>query len=169
MAIRIDQLRAARNRHVATARTLNEAKIRGIRTAFLCHSHKDMELALGVEALLNEAGMRLYIDWQDGEMPAKPNQETASRIKEKILSTDFFLFLATANSMASRWCPWEIGFADGKKPINQILFVPTTDGITTHGNEYMDLYRRIDISTQGKTGIWRPGTATGLFPTDVTL
>lgn len=166
MAIRTDQLRAARHRPSAVARNSNDAKLRGITTAFLCHSHKDKELALGVETFLNDAGIKVYIDWLDGEMPDKPNRETATRIKEKIIGCDIFLFLATVSSMASRWCPWEIGYADGKKHIDQIIMLPTTDGGTTYGNEYLDLYRRIDVSTLGRVGIWRPGSITGLYPTD---
>lgn len=44
-------------------------KAAGQRTAFLCHSHKDRHLALGLQALLSQHGLNLYIDWQDAEMP----------------------------------------------------------------------------------------------------
>lgn len=49
-------------------------------------------------------------------MPERPNKETAQRIQGKIREIDYFLFLATENSGASRWCPWEIGYADSQKP-----------------------------------------------------
>lgn len=168
MAIRIEELRSAATRYVATVKTLNEARIKGRRTVFLCHSHKDKELVKGVEALLNEADMNVYIDWQDTQMPEKPDQITASRIKDRIVAADFFLFLATENSMQSRWCPWEIGYADGKKKLTQILVIPTTNGITTHGSEYLDLYRRIDKSGMGKVGLWRAGSV-GAYPTEASL
>src|SRR5262249_25705220 len=86
-----------------------------------------------------------------------PNRETAKRIQAKIIELDWFLFLATANSMSSRWCPWEIGYADGKKQIDQIFIIPTQDGQKTHGNEYLQLYRRIDLAATGQLGTWRPG------------
>jgi hypothetical protein len=107
--------------------------------------------------MLAEAGWRIYVDWADVEMPDTPNRETAKRIQQKIIELDWFLFLATANSMSSRWCPWEIGYADGKKHIDQIFIVPTQDGQKTHGNEYLQLYRRIDFATTGQLGTWRPG------------
>lgn len=84
-------------------------------TAFLSHSHKDAQLALGLQALLNDQGWDVYIDWQDQTMPDKPDTETALNIKSAIVRADWFLFLATQHSTTSRWCPWEIGFADGKK------------------------------------------------------
>jgi hypothetical protein len=85
------------------------------KSAFLCHSHKDEELVKGLIVVFEEAGLDLYVDWRDHSMPETPNGVTAWKIQEKIKSSDVFLFLATANSKASRWCPWEIGFADSSQ------------------------------------------------------
>ncbi|QNV68286.1 toll/interleukin-1 receptor domain-containing protein [Pseudomonas sp. CFA] len=115
-------------------------------TAFLSHSHKDATLALGLQELLNNHGWDVYIDWQDQTMPEKPASETATTIKTAIIRADWFLFLATQNSMASHWCPWEIGFADGKKTHERIANVPTQDSFGHyHGNEYLNLYNKIDM------------------------
>ncbi|PZQ32496.1 MAG: hypothetical protein DI562_03315 [Stenotrophomonas acidaminiphila] len=149
--IGIDQLRTAQRFSPAPPHTsLRYAKAARQRTAFLCHSHKDEQLAQGLAHLLWQGGWQVYIDWQDTSMPATPNRTTAERIQEKILETDFFLFLATGNSLASRWCPWELGFADGRKKLESIVIVPTRDGTTTHGNEYMGLYRHIDHNDLGR-------------------
>lgn len=158
MTITIEALRSAGTRYKAMrARTLTEARTQGLQTVFLCHSHHDELLVKGVIALLEEAGWRVYVDWADTSMPDAPNRETAARIKQKIVDFNYFLFLATNNSMSSRWCPWEIGYADGKKNIDQILIFATTDGHKIYGNEYLQLYRRIALSTQGKMGVWQPG------------
>jgi hypothetical protein len=125
------------------------------RTAFLCHSHKDLELAEGLQVWLAEQGVDLYIDWQDAAMPEHPNRDTAERIQTHIRTSDWFLFLATANSMSSRWCPWELGYADGTKQLDRIAIVPTSDALTTHGNEYLQLYRRVDLSAAGQL-LWVP-------------
>ena len=135
---------------------LNELKM-----AFLCHSHKDEELAKGLVVLFKELGITLYVDWQDNTMPEKPNSETAKRIQERIIQSDVFLFLATANSKASRWCPWEIGFADSSR--KNIFIIPTTDGYSSYGNEYLDLYPNIDKGTyqiDNRPGyfVYRPNT-----------
>jgi hypothetical protein len=113
--------------------------------------------------LLNEAGWDLYVDWADPQMPAKPDRVTAERIRERIRVTELFLFLATANSMASRWCPWEIGYADGVKPIDSIFVIPTAAAGTTHGSEYLDLYRRIDVSKSGRLANWGPSGVNGSY------
>ncbi|SBV32687.1 protein of unknown function [uncultured Sphingopyxis sp.] len=41
--------------------------------------------------------------------------------------------------------------------------VATQDaGGTTHGIEYLDLYRRVDFSTLNRLAAWRPGTDNGV-------
>lgn len=131
----------------------------GQRTGFLCHSHRDRNLALGLQQSLRENGLDLYIDWQDTDMPEKPTGETARRIEEHIATADIFLFLATAHSTSSKWCPWELGYADGKKRIEQICLVTTRDATGSYGNEYLDLYRRIDAGTSGMMLFERAGQA----------
>lgn len=132
---------------------LNEKKASVNRSAFLCHSHKDEELVHGLIAVFEEAGIDLYVDWKDHTMPETPNEETASKIQERIERADIFLFLATANSKASRWCPWEIGYADSSS--KGIYIIPTLDSCGSYGNEYLDLYPKIDAGTYEKDG--KPG------------
>lgn len=152
MALEQSELRQAAVRNT-TSKSFTAAY--GQKRGFLCHSHQDRDLALGLQQRLKEDGLDLYIDWQDAAMPPQPNRETASRIQAAIRSAHVFLFLATQNSMASRWCPWEIGYADGVKQTPQIAIVPTRDSAGNfHGNEYLQLYRRIDKETATGTLRW---------------
>jgi hypothetical protein len=133
------------NKHVRSAYSVKKS-------AFLCHSHKDEELVKGLLAYFEEAGIDIYVDWKDNEMPETPNGETARQIQSKIKSMGLFLFLATANAKDSRWCPWEIGYADSSN--RSIFIIPTSDGYNTFGNEYLELYPRIDEgSLEGRTGL----------------
>ncbi|HFF3031789.1 TPA: toll/interleukin-1 receptor domain-containing protein [Stenotrophomonas maltophilia] len=162
MAISVGALRHASTRApIAVASTHADAYRRGVRTAFLCHSHKDQELVKGFVRLLHDSGWSVYVDWNDSTMPATPNQETARKIREKIVQLDYFILLATDNSMASRWCPWELGYADGKKLNERILVVPTTEHGRENGNEYVGLYRRIDIDAVGRMQVFSPGSHYG--------
>lgn len=143
---------------------VNEALRSGKQTAFLSHSHRDAELAKGLQGYLQAHGWMVYIDWEDTSMPPKPNRETARKIKDRIKRLDWFLFLATANSTNSRWCPWEIGFADGVKDIEKIVIVPTRDSAGhNHGSEYLDLYRHIDDVQGGGVGVFRPSGMGGVL------
>jgi TIR domain len=103
MPISINEIRNASSRFATVKKqTINEARASGMQTAFLCHSHKDQKLVEGLVTLLNESGWRVYVDWADSSMPETPNRQTAEKIKQRIVSHNLFLFLATANSMASR-------------------------------------------------------------------
>lgn len=175
MTIKTRNLRSAASRsgRVVIAKSLNEALSKNQQTAFLCHSHKDQELAKGLQVMLKENGWDLYIDWEDSEMPSTPNKETASRIKSKIKTTDWFLFLATSNSTQSRWCPWEIGFADSIKGDDKVLIIPTEDDSGAwYGNEYLQLYKKIDEGSNKQTGksgyaVFEAGSSSGTWVEDL--
>jgi hypothetical protein len=132
------------------------------KSAFLCHSHKDETLVRGLIALFQEAGIDLFVDWKDHSMPETPNAETAKKIQDAIKARGLFLFLATANAKASRWCPWEIGYADSS--LRKVFIIPTTDGSGTYGNEYLQLYSHIDIGrheTRSGLAVFSAGLTTG--------
>ena len=149
------------------AKSLSEAISNGMQTAFLCHSHRDKDLATGLQNILKENGWNLYIDWQDNEMPETPDKNTANKIKRKIDTTKWFLFLATPNSMNSRWCPWEIGYADSVKNHENIVIVPTEDDNGRfYGNEYLQLYSKLTDASNSKTNkkgyaVFVPGSNQG--------
>jgi hypothetical protein len=163
MPIGLDRLeRSATQSRVAKASNLYEAKAQSLTTAFLCHSHKDANLVKGFVNLLIEKGIDLYVDWADTTMPDTPNRDTARRIQQKIRELNLFLFLATPNSVTSRWCPWEIGYADGTKDLSRIVVVPTRDRSgQNYGNEYLQLYRHIDVGVNEIPEIFEAGAAFG--------
>ncbi|MBC8555402.1 MAG: toll/interleukin-1 receptor domain-containing protein [Candidatus Brocadiales bacterium] len=152
MPIHLNSLRMASSRYQSTIITKSFSEAHRLRqqTAFLCHSHADEDLVKGLQVLLKENGWNLYIDWQDNKMPDKPSRETAQRIQKKIRELEWFLFLATPNSTVSKWCPWEIGYADHEKNTDNILIIPTRDySGNWYGNEYLQLYRQVTETDQG--------------------
>lgn len=164
MTIRIEELRSAysrKNNAQIGLEGIEEALALNIKTAFLCHSHKDKDLAEGLQVIFQENGLKLYIDWQDSKMPDQPDKTTAQRIKSKINTLDLFIFLATPNSTESNWCPWEIGYADAKKDHKQIIIIVTTDNSGKfYGNEYLRLYRRISETTDKDYALFEAGSVT---------
>lgn len=172
MAIDITYLERAAHRASITARTrtLNEATRAQQQTAFLSHSHLDKERAVGLQVMLGEAGWDVYIDWQHNTMDERPTNELSKELQLRMDMCTWLIYLATANSEKSRWCPWEIGYANGRKSDNSILVVPTTSGYITHGSEYLNLYRRLDLaaSTQKmalfERGAYSTGRTLGSMP-----
>lgn len=163
MPIELGTLRSAatrRGRSYVTATNSISARAQGYKVAFLCHSHHDRTIVEGLIQLFKENNVHLYVDWLDSEMPEITDSETAQKIKNKIVEADMFLFLATPNSLASRWCPWEIGYADGVKQYERIMVIPTKEHGKTYGNEYVDIYRRLDLASDGNLAAWYPGWST---------
>lgn len=156
MAVRQSTLRDHASRTtLQKSMTIAEARVKGQQTAFLCHSHKDAELAKGVQGFLLAQGWSVYIDWLDTSMPDSPTKETSEKLQRKIRDSNWFLFLATANSMGSRWCPWELGYADGVKKYDDLLIIPTEANGAYYGNEYIKLYRHITDAEGGGYGAFR--------------
>ncbi len=134
-------------------KSVSQAKI----TIFLSHSHKNKEIAIGFQNLLAQYRINVYIDWQDSTLLDTPNRVTAERIKEKIKKLNLFILLASNYVLSSRWCPWEIGIADSFKNYDSILIVPIVDDLGEFkGNEYLQLYKRIEISFDKKPLIIEP-------------
>lgn len=164
MEITYTRLRNAQRQPTVVTRTFSEALRKSEKTAFLCHSHADKDLAEGFVKLAKQKGWSVYIDWKDSSLPDKPNRATADRIRTKIKACDLFIFLATHNSMNSKWCPWEIGYGDAARFGNNILIVETKDDHGRyHGSEYLQLYRRLTLLNEGRFAAFDPGADRGTY------
>ncbi|MBE0623492.1 MAG: toll/interleukin-1 receptor domain-containing protein [Burkholderiales bacterium] len=152
MSILLDTLDRAAQRPSRTglAKSLNEALAKSQRSAFLSHSHLDRTRAKGLQTLLAEQGWELFIDWEHNTLDERPTRETAEWLQKSILACDWLLYLATPNSEGSRWCPWEVGYADGKKGADSIIIIATSDSSGTYGSEYLKLYRQISETDGGR-------------------
>lgn len=122
-----------------------------ITTVFLSHSHEDAPYVKDAIKFLLTLGIHVYVDWLDGDMPKITSAETASKIQKKIIQCDKFIVLLTENSRDSKWVPWELGYADGKKDIDDIAILPVRISSNTNnsifdGLEYMKLYEVISLN-----------------------
>lgn len=120
-------------------------------TVFLSHKHKDIEEieeATGVIEMLEDLGVKVYIDSIDNKMPNQTTGETAARIKEVIKYSDKFILLATKKAIESYWCNWELGIGDVHKFQSHIALLPVKEKGESDsqykGNEYLQIYPHID-------------------------
>jgi hypothetical protein len=115
-------------------------------TIFLSHKHDQRKELMDAIALLKTAGVNVYVDWLDEGMPKVTSGVTAAKIKTKIRSCQKFIFLATEQAIASKWCNWELGLGDAAKYIKDIaLLVVKDDYGTFSGSEYMQIYPVIGL------------------------
>ncbi|MDR1120846.1 MAG: toll/interleukin-1 receptor domain-containing protein, partial [Dysgonamonadaceae bacterium] len=70
---------------------------------FLSHSHSDRGYIEDAVVFLRKMGVEVYIDWMDDSMPKETSGKTATLLKQKIRENDKFIFLATNNSIESKW------------------------------------------------------------------
>lgn len=113
---------------------------------FLSHSSKDDDLVVGAIRVLERHGATVYIDKKDPALPPYTSEQTAATLKKRIDQTKKIVLLASKNSKESRWVPWELGIADGKKGLDRIALFPAVDeqrDKSWTSWEYMGLYRRI--------------------------
>ena len=153
---RLTALTASRPGYRTFSEVLNEVKNErrplAETTIFLSHSHEDLKDGSVDKTIvfLRNLGIRIYIDSHDSSMPPLTNADTANKIKRAVTDNRKFIFLATNNSIKSRWCNWELGFGDAKKYINHIALFPLSeDSGSWQGNEYLRIYPRIEETTQG--------------------
>lgn len=141
-----------------------EATASAAATIFLSHSHKDRTLAEGLVYHLASLGIKVYVDWNDSDMPRETNRETAAKIKSTINDNGMFMVLATRNALESKWVPWEIGVADKTKGEARVLIIPVADPSGNFsGNEYLQLYRRVVIADNGEDGVFEPEKTQGEY------
>ena len=127
---------------------------------FLSHSHTDKETVKQAVSFFRNFGISVYVDWADETMPEKPNGETAAKIKNQINLNDKFVLLATNSAIISKWCNWEVGIGDTYKfSHKKIALLPLADNSGTwNGNEYLQIYPRIEQGSTNKSDyyVWYP-------------
>jgi hypothetical protein len=138
----------------ASAQILNESRsaTRGTDTfdVFLSHSISDADLVLGIKNLLEERGLKVYVDWEtDSQLDrSKVNPETADMLRRRMKQSTSLLYLATESASSSKWMPWELGYFDGLRS-GQVAVMPLLDNETDsfEGQEYLGLYPTVTKDT----------------------
>lgn len=110
---------------------------------FLSHASHDAELILGVKAILEGVGFKVYVDWIDDAHldRARVTRETADLLRRRMKQSSSLLWVATDAASQSKWMPWELGYFDGYRS-NHVAILPLVDSATSsfEGQEYLALY-----------------------------
>ncbi|HZG70224.1 MAG TPA: toll/interleukin-1 receptor domain-containing protein [Chondromyces sp.] len=116
---------------------------------FLSHSVKDSAAILRLSRILEDYGLKVYVDWiVDNQLDrSRVTTETAKIIRERLKSSKCFLMALTSNSAQSSWVQWELGLGDGQKN-GKVAIVPLVTGEESNPNffrqEYLGLYPYLD-------------------------
>ena len=112
---------------------------------FLSHSSLDRKLVLTLVHLFNKAGYSVYVDWiEDTQLDRNNvNESTAEILRNRMNACRGLSYVATSNSTNSKWCPWGLGYFDGKKN-GRCCVLPIMDNSKFLGQEYLGLYPYIE-------------------------
>ncbi|MFW2457317.1 TIR domain-containing protein [Methyloversatilis discipulorum] len=117
---------------------------------FLSHSIADAEIVLGIKQLLEESGLKVYVDWvEDAQLDRRAvAKETAAVLRQRMRQSKSLIYLSSENSSSSKWMPWELGYFDGFKP-DGVAIMPVLDSPTDafKGQEYLGLYPIVQKNT----------------------
>lgn len=120
---------------------------------FLSHSVLDAEIILEAKLRLEDAGFTVYVDWiNDPKLDrSSVTRATAASLRIRMAQCKMLVYVHSQNAAMSKWCPWELGFFDGKKGGN-VFILPISVGSqnTFIGQEYLGLYPYLTPSTSSK-------------------
>ncbi len=123
---------------------------------FVSHSFKDKDLVIGLRYKFKQCGYKAYVDWIDDHTLDRKavTPRTAEIIRNRLDHCQGLAYVATANSTSSKWCPWELGLADGK--IGRACILPVMDE-SFKGSEYLGLYPYMEyakVSNSNRYEFW---------------
>ena len=92
--------------NILTEEVLGSAAVKEF-DIFLSHSFSDQRLILGIWLSLEDMGYKVYVDWIHNRQLSREtvNKETASVLRQRMLSCKSLFFATTANSSSSKWMP----------------------------------------------------------------
>ena len=120
---------------------------------FLSHSIKDAEVILGIQTVLKNLGLKVYVDWiVDRQLDRTAvTSESAEKLRGRMRQSDCLIYAHSNASGNSKWMPWELGYFDGFRSAVTVLPIATTETNSFAGQEYLGLYPYIDGSL---TTLW---------------
>ena len=90
--------------------SVNAAVVTDTFDIFLSHSIADAEIVLGIKQLLEETGLKVYVDWvEDAQLDRRAvTKETAAALRQRMKQSKSLIYLSSDNSSSSKWMPWEL-------------------------------------------------------------
>ena len=115
---------------------------------FLSHSYADKDAVRGLADMLEkDFKFSVYLDWAvDPALDRKMvNKATAEVLRNRLKRCKCLWYVISQGASASKWMPWETGYADGH--IGKVAICPLVEGRQSafKGLEYLSLYPYVDI------------------------
>ena len=137
-------------RYFSATETLNEGRITDstqLYDIFLSHSSLDNELIAGLKLILEDMGLKVYVDWNDKQLdPNNVTPETAIVLRERMKQCKSLLYAFSENASKYKWMPWELGYFDALKNSRvAVLPISNTAKYSYKGSEFIGIYYFISM------------------------
>lgn len=144
---------------------------------FLSHSFSDAQKVSGrdilrLKRLLERFGFSVYVDWiEDPELDrTRVTPRNANILRRRMDHSESLLFVTSANSSASTWMPWELGYMDGKTAtlakLGKVAIFPFSNSPARinnyYGQQFLGLYPHVvqHRNRSGHAALWVEWTPT---------
>ena len=118
---------------------------------FLSYCYTDKEYAIKIVNLIEKHGYSVYIDLRDPKLSRSSiDKATVKRISSIMNRCKSLVYVHTASSTMSKWCPWELGYMSGKKNFRCATILLTNDKEDFPRQEYLDIYPYLDYGKDNK-------------------
>ena len=154
------QMASTHKRNQVLTENVHIYSVKNAYDIFLSHSYLDKSLVYAIVKLFNDAGYSVYVDWIVDTQLDRTNvtADTAKFLRDRMTTCHGLAYIATTNISNSKWCPWELGYMDGKKNSRcAILPVLNNEDSVFSGQEYLGIYPYIDYvktANGGKYEFW---------------
>ena len=119
---------------------------------FISHSYRDKDHIIALRHFFKRAGFSVYIDWIDDPTLDRTNvtSATAELIKKRLEQCRGLAYIDSYNIPTSKWCPWELGIADGL--LGKVCILPITqyDTFEYREREYLGLYPYLEMGRDNR-------------------
>jgi hypothetical protein len=115
---------------------------RGSYDIFLSHSYDDRKVILGVKRFIENKGYSVFVDWiEEPQLNRnKVNKATAAVLRSYMDICRCLIYAYSPSIGNSKWCPWELGYFDGKKGRAYVMPIIDDASQSYTGVEYVGLY-----------------------------
>ncbi len=119
---------------------------------FISYSSNDKKYAILTKNLLEKMNVTadkkytVYIDLEDTALdPTAVSEDTAKRLESAIDKSAAIIYIHSEKSNISKWCPWELGIAQGKKKPIAILELYSDEKLLKK-QAYLEMYPTLTYS-----------------------
>jgi hypothetical protein len=120
---------------------------------FLSHSYDDRKIILGAKRFIESKGYSVFVDWiEEPKLNRnKVNKATAAALRAYMDISRCLIYAYSPSVGNSKWCPWELGYFDGKNGRAYVMPIIDDPLQSYTGVEYVSLYPNV-TEEQAKNG-----------------